>query len=452
MSLDAAPVAPVPPVPPEPVAPPERLAAVDVLRGVAVLGILPMNIVDFAWGFAAYFDPTRGGGFTGLDAAVWVVSHLLFDQKFLTIFSMLFGAGLVLMGERADARGRPLAGVYYRRVLWLLVIGAVHAYLIWAGDILVVYAECGLLLYPFRRRSARTLIVLGTLAVLVVVPVGLALATGLELVRSAAAQADAATAAGETPTGWQAWAQDAWQSDLRKLAEPTPAERDQARAEEEALYRGGYGTIVAHRAVELLPEQTIAFPLFWIWDVGGRMLLGMGLMKLGVFAAARPARSYARLAAAGYGLGLPLVAYDTWAQVRSDFALADVLRSVLVFNHVGAVLVALGHVAVVMLACQARALPRLTARLAAVGRMALTNYLVQSLVCSTLFYGYGFGLFGTVPRTGLVGIVLAVWAAQLLYSPASLAQFRFGPAEWVWRSLTYWRLQPMRRPPEPAGV
>src|SRR5436305_12829970 len=163
MSVDAADDFPpvVLPVPrtPDPVAPAERVTAVDVLRGVALLGILPMNIVAFAWPFAAYFDPTAGGGFEGRDRAIWIVCHLVFDQKMLTIFSMLFGAGLVLMGDRADARGRSLARVYYRRVFWLLAIGAVHAYLIWDGDILFAYAECGLLLYPFRRRSPRTLIV-----------------------------------------------------------------------------------------------------------------------------------------------------------------------------------------------------------------------------------------------------------------------------------------------------
>ena len=135
----------------------ERLASVDALRGFALLGILAMNIVGFAWPWPAYGNPLRGGGFEGFDRAVWFFNHLVFEGKMMTIFSMLFGAGLVLMSDRALARGASLRGVYYRRVLWLLCFGAVHAYLIWDGDILFLYAECGLLLYLFRNKTAKTL-------------------------------------------------------------------------------------------------------------------------------------------------------------------------------------------------------------------------------------------------------------------------------------------------------
>jgi uncharacterized protein len=128
------------------------------------------------------------------------------------------------------------------------------------------------------------------------------------------------------------------------------------------------------------------------------------------------------------------------------------------YNSYGSVIVALGHVGMVMLIVQSGALYWLTRRLAAVGRMALSNYLTHSIVCTTLFYGYGFGLFGTINRTGLAAIVLIIWASQLLLSPIWLAHFRFGPAEWLWRSLTYGQPQPMRieglgkpNDPLPAG-
>ena len=145
----------------EPVSAPERLTSVDVLRGFALLGILAMNIVGFRLAWPAYGNPLRGGGFEGSDRAVWFFNHLVFEAKMMTIFSMLFGAGLVLMDQRAECARGPLRGVYYRRVLWLLVIGAIHAYLIWGGDILVLYAECGLFLYLFRNKTPRTLIILG---------------------------------------------------------------------------------------------------------------------------------------------------------------------------------------------------------------------------------------------------------------------------------------------------
>ena len=145
----------------EPVTATERWASVDVLRGLALLGILAMNIVGFSWPGPAYGNPLRGAGFEGTDRAIWIFNHLVFEAKMMTIFSMLFGAGLVLMGERAAARGASFRGIYYRRVLWLLVIGAIHAYLIWDGDILFLYAECGLVLYLFRNKTPRTLIILG---------------------------------------------------------------------------------------------------------------------------------------------------------------------------------------------------------------------------------------------------------------------------------------------------
>ena len=145
--------------------------SVDVLRGFALLGILAMNIVGFGWPGAAYGNPMRGGGFEGLDRVIWFFNHLVFETKMMTIFSMLFGAGLVLMDQRAEARGAHIRGVYFRRVLWLLVIGLVHAYLIWWGDILVLYAECGLLLYFFRNLKPRTLIILGTLALFYLAPI-----------------------------------------------------------------------------------------------------------------------------------------------------------------------------------------------------------------------------------------------------------------------------------------
>jgi uncharacterized protein len=400
------------------------------------------------------------------------------------------------MGGRADARGARLGWVYYRRVFWLLVIGALHAYLLWAGDILVLYALCGLLLYPFRRLSARTLLVLGVLAMLVVVPVGLAFEVGLRFMAATAAKAEAvrqeavpnrarwaaeawslaaqaqlrqslgagpapclaaaaeaaATAAQEDkkPTQFQTWVAELWTEGVRPHLEPSPEEVAKEFQKEAEVYRDGYGGIVGHNVRQLLVTHTVGFLIGLVWMIGGRMLVGMGLMKLGVFAAERSRRFYVWLAVLGYGVGLPLVGYDTYALLRSHFHYPDELRSGYLFNYVGSVPVALGHVAVVMLVCQAGALRRLTARLAAVGRMALTNYLMQSVLCTTLFYGYGLGLYGKLDRTGLAGVVLAVWAAQLAWSPVWLRYFRFGPAEWLWRSLTYWRLQPVRRAAEPA--
>jgi uncharacterized protein len=148
--------------------------------------------------------------------------------------------------------------------------------------------------------------------------------------------------------------------------------------------------------------------------------------------------------ALGYGIGLPLMVFDATQLIGHQFSMDYELRGGMLYNAFGSLVVALGHVGAMMLIVQSGAIAWLVRRLAAVGRMALTNYLTHSIVCTTLFYGYCFGLYGTIHRTGLAGIVLAIWAFQLIVSPIWLRHFRFGPAEWLWRSLTYWRPQPMR--------
>jgi uncharacterized protein len=454
MSIEAEPVEPtmldsepaVAEAPPkaEPVAPNQRVASVDVLRGFALLGILAMNIVGFGWPGAAYSDPTRGGGFTGLNKAIWIFNHLFFEAKMMTTFSMLFGAGLVLMGERADARGASLRGVYYRRVLWLIVIGLIHAYFIWDGDILVLYGECGLLLYLFRRKTPKTLIILGISCLLLLVPVFLAIVGGMDYMRATTARVEAKEKAGETPSRFERRIREWWAA-IQPHIKPDEAKRQENFQKSIATHRGGYWGIVKDRAKELWVEHTIGFLLGGFWMAGGRMFLGMGLMKLGVFSAERSRRFYAWMVLLGYGIGLPLVAFDAYQLIRHQFGLSYFFRGGIFYNYFGSVIVALGHVGALMLIYQAGVLRWLTSRLAAVGRMALSNYLAHSIVCTTIFYGYGLGLFAKVDRTGLLGIVLVIWAATLLISPIWLKYFRFGPAEWLWRSLTYWRLQPMRR-------
>jgi uncharacterized protein len=190
--------------------------------------------------------------------------------------------------------------------------------------------------------------------------------------------------------------------------------------------------------------QTQIFPTSFLWSVSGRMLIGMGLMKLGVFSAGRSRRYYWVLMLLGYGLGLPLVAFGGYQLIRRHFDVVYLFGTGLAYNSLGSIPVALGHVAVLLLVYKAGLLTGLTRRLAAVGRMALSNYLMQSILCTTLFYGYGLGLYGTLDRVQLLGVVVGVWLLQLWYSPLWLRHFRYGPVEWLWRSLTYGGLQPLR--------
>jgi uncharacterized protein len=434
----------------EPVAAAERFFAVDVLRGFALLGILAMNIVGFGWPEVAYGDPFRGGGFYGLDRGVWFGNHLFFEGKMMTIFSMLFGAGLVLMDQRAEERRVRIRGIYYRRVLWLLVIGLIHSYLIWWGDILVLYAECGLFLYFFRNLRPWMLVSLGLLALLTLVPLVLGVAASIDYMRAASARYEAQGHAGEKHRGVDHMLHDFWTENLRDEILPGAEKKAKDWDKEMAVYRGSYLGIVKHRAPELVKAQIFGFLIGGGFFAMSRMLVGMGLMKLGVFSAQRSRRFYLWMVGLGYGIGLPLMVFDALELIQHKFTVDYMIHGAILYNLFGSLVVALGHVGVLMLIVQSGAIDWLTRRLAAVGRMALTNYLTQSLVCTTLFYGYGYGLFGHINRTGLAAIVLAIWIVQLIVSPIWLKSYRFGPAEWLWRSLTYWRIQRMRLLPGEA--
>jgi uncharacterized protein len=437
----------------KPVAEGERVASVDVIRGVALLGILTMNIVAFSWPEAVYDIPVRDPDAGPLDIALWAFNHLVFETKMMTLFSMLFGAGLVLMAERAEGRGARWRGVYYRRVTWLLVIGLIHGYLIWYGDILVWYALCGFLLYPFRKLRPATLIVLGVLFNLVLLGMLLVFRfAGVPYMRATAERVEVATREGRTPGWFSQKVHDGW----KEMSKNELPKREEFLAEI-ATHRGSYWGIVKERAKELIWFQLFGFLFAGWWMAGGRMLIGMGLMKLGIFSAARSRQFYLAMIAWGYGVGLPFLIFDVYHQIRGGFFLSGRLQYVLdgwpALIFYASIPVVFGHIGLVMLFYQSGALPWLTRRLAAVGRMALSNYLFDSLFCTTLFYGYGFDLFGTLHRPLLYVLVLSLWLVQLLVSGLWLEVFRFGPAEWLWRSLTYWKPQPFlvsRNPMPPA--
>ncbi len=393
----------------------ERIAAIDVLRGFAVLGILAMNVQSYSMVSAAYLNPAANDKLAGAGFAVWVLTHVFFDTKFMSIFSMLFGAGMALMAERAASRGASATGVHYRRQFWLLILGLAHAHLIWYGDILVPYALCGFILYSLRNVRPRRLIIAGF--GMTAVTVVLFLLSALSIPSMPA----------ETRDGMEhGWA--------------PPIAQVEA---EIAAYTNGWLEQMPHRTANALGLETVVFLLLFFWRSGGLMLVGMGLYKLGVLSARSSPTFYKRLATAGFGLGLPIVAAGVIFNIRHDFAFEHSMFQGTVFNYVGSLGVFLGYVALVMLAVQNGWLPGLQRRLQAAGRMAFTNYISQSVICTLIFYGHGLGLFEQVDRLTQLAMVVTIWALQLLWSPWWLARFRFGPLEWLWRSLTYMKLQPM---------
>lgn len=416
------PITPGPlPVPAVPVSTGERIVSIDVLRGFALLGILVMNIQMFAMIDAAYMIPTVAGDLTGINYLVWYLSHLLTDQKLMTIFSMLFGAGILLMSQRAEATGRSAASVHYRRMGALLIIALIHAYLLWLGDILYSYAMAGMIVFLFRKIRPVRLIALGVLALSV--PSILMVSFGSFMLSD--------------------------ESGAAKVLQEFSADfvpNQEGIAAELAAYQGNWFGQIAFRFKDVVQFQTIVFVMWIFWRVSGLMLIGMALYKLGVFSAARSRMVYGYMLGVGLAIGLPAIAWEVklnfagdWEPARSFFLVGQI-------NYWASIIVSLAWVGLIMLICKSGVLKILTVPLAAVGRTALSNYLAHTIICTTIFYGgYGFGLYGKVERWEQILIVFAIWAFQLIASPLWLRYFDFGPAEWLWRSMTYRRFQPMRR-------
>ena len=422
-----------------PVAGKDRIIAIDTLRGVAVLGILVMNIYALSMSFAAYQSPLADGGTEWYNLATWFFTHLFFDQKFLTVFALLFGAGLVMLATRAETRGMPYRGVWFRRNVWLLLIGALHGYLLWFGDILFHYALIGMLIYLFRNRSPRALIVIASILLAVGMLAAFGGGTYMQALKSSVAESQQLVAAGEVLSEEQSRQLEEWE-EIQVFVKPP----EQQVIEDTEAYKSDYMTILKYRAPMVAVMQTQGTLGFVLWRVGGVLLLGMALMKLGILSGQRSADYYQRMMIVGYGVGLPIVAIGAWQMWLHDWEMFWLFRVGSLPNYVGSLLVAAGHIGLVMKIVRSGALAGLMRRFSAVGRMAFTNYLLHSLILTTVFYGYGLNLYGEVPRFWLMGFVAAVIAFQLWLSPLWLAKFRFGPAEWLWRSLTYWRFQPMR--------
>ena len=417
----------------------DRIASLDVLRGVAILGILVINIYGFAMPFPAYGNPLLMGGTDPLNMGTWFFTHIVVDQKFLSIFSMLFGAGIIMMTGRAEQRGARYGRIFYRRQFWLLILGALHAYFIWLHDILFLYAAIGMLAYLFRNATPRKLIISASGLLLLTLLMNFAISGQSRVMQLNVEEITVRMNAGEELTDQDEGMLAAWQEQRAFMA---PNAEDMH--EDVSLHQGNYAEITTHRVPFALQLQSYGIVLQG-WRVLALMLIGMVLMKTGVLAAERSATFYRKMMLLSYGIGLPLMAYSAIDLNAHNFDLIYVFGMGGLPNFVASIVVGLGHVGLVMLWIKGDFMQKLLQRFAAVGRMALSNYLLHSIILTTVFYGYGLGLYGSISRFGQMGFVVAVIVLQLLLSPWWLARYRFGPFEWLWRSLTYWQRQPMLR-------
>jgi len=422
-----------------------RIEALDVLRGVAILGILFMNIVPMGMGDAAMLPWALAE--TRADWAYWWFSGLFLQGTQRGLLELLFGAGMVILTARATRPDAPvaIADVYYRRTLFLTVFGLVlGTLLLFPGEILFVYGLAGLALFPLRNLPPRALLLAGSAGLLAIT-----LAMGVpryveraRLVETVAA-AQAKQAAGAAPSAAEKAALEKW-AELGKNLKVDEA----ALAKEREQRLGGYASNLAWSTELYARFNSGAELLRGVIEAFSVMLIGAALLKLGVLGGDRPARFYLLLMLGGYALGLPLRYAEAAPFVEPT--LEPRLGSLT--YDLSRLATSLGHVGAVCLLLKSATGARAMRPIAAAGRMAFTTYLGQTLILQwLLFPGFALGLWGRFGLAELGAIALAIGVAQVLFAVAWLRAYRMGPFEWAWRSLTYLERQPMRRSSAPGA-
>lgn len=392
----------------QPVAKADRHVQLDVLRGLGVLGILAVNAAAFALPFEAYKAPNLSPfPLVGEEATAWWVVATFFEFKFVTLFSMLFGVSLFLVGgERSD---KPRGALLRRRLFWLAVFGLIHGLAVWYGDILLLYAWSGLFMMLMRSWSARRLFWTG----LIIVLLGSAIAVGQMIALEYAPAEIQKQAASNMVMG---------------------SEKDiQAGI---AAMRAGLVPSLIENAQNWAFLQAISL-IFFVFRTVALMMIGLALFKWGFMTGRAPAWLYALLVLGAAG-SLYLVGLSNEARLATDFAMPQSAGRYLAANEFLSLPIALGYASALILIVKTAVGRFVLTPLARAGQMAFTNYLMQSLIMTTIFNaGRGLGLFGEFSHAQLWLFVVAVWAVELIWSPLWLSRFRMGPLEWVWRRLTY---------------
>lgn len=404
-----------------------RYQTLDIIRGVAVMGIFSVNVVAFALIDQAYLNPAMAGGTHGFDLAVWMANNVVIDGKMRSLFSMLFGASMLLVIDRAEAAGLDAASVHYRRMAVLLLFGLVHFYFIWFGDILALYAFAGMAAYFWHEASVKRLLASSAaLFAASAIFFGFLTAHFVELDLAAHAPTASAAAIAE------------WNESVQWGAAPAGE-----MAAVEAIHRAGFVPRLHYMLDRHLLDPVRQLP-FIGWETLALMLLGMTGYRSGFLTGEWSDRRYRKVAFLGLGLGGSLSLALSLAVWRTHFYLPWIFANFAVATPFTHVPMALGYAALIILL--SRNMGPLARRIAAVGRCAFSNYLGTSLIASTIFYGWGFAQFGLWSRAEAWLLVPVFWLLMLAWSKPWLDHYRYGPFEWAWRSLSRGAWQPMRKP------
>ncbi len=390
----------------------DRQTSLDFIRGIAIFGILVMNIQLFGNVFASYINPTINGDFEGINRITWFITHIFFEQKFYTIFSMLFGAGIVLMAEKSEQSSRSVSPLHYRRSVLLIMFGLAHGFFIWYGDILTIYGICALWVFWFRNASPLTLLITGLLLSFMV-SLMLVLVYFVELAPEDIAE-------------------------IESFYMPTNIMLEK---EVSAFVGSWEENQVARVNIMLVILENL---LFLSFRIAGCMLMGMALFKWGVINGKKSLSFYKKLTLNCLIIGIVITSYGAYLLDSLNFN--DAITAQTLFgqiNFLASILVAIGYVGLFQWLYAKHRDNWLSKRFEAVGQMAFTNYIMQSVICTFIFYGYGLGLFASLTRFEMVFVALVVFSVQLMWSKWWLSKFNFGPLEWLWRSLTYLKIQPL---------
>ena len=383
-----------------------RIHSIDLLRGFAILGILIMNITNFSQVNIAYMNPTIGAGLEGYNQYFHAFNYIFADTRFMSIFSILFGAGVVLFTRNAEIKGKRAGVLHFKRMFWLLLFGFVHAYFIWSGDILVAYAICGCFIFFLRKKSIRTLLVMSTL--LFIIPLTFNLMT------------------------YYGMTSDELESTFA-FFHPNPEQI----ATEIKTMQGSFNEQMTIRLKNAIEFQTFVFVIETFWRTTAMMLLGMILFRKGILSADKSIKYYKKMVLVGFVPGLILSIIGLNQAYDFEWSGAYVMNIGANYKLISGFFMAIGYIGLVMWFFKKGIFKNLQRRLQATGRMAFTNYIGMSLICTLIFNGHGLGFFGTFDRLQQFLVVISVWVLILILSPLVLKKYKFGPLEWMWRKLTY---------------
>ena len=427
-----------------PVAQSDRIVILDSLRGIAILGILLMNIAGFSMAINGH-DPSVLNEFGTINFKIWFLIDWVPAGTQRALFSMLFGAGIILFisGKEKRTSGMLPADYFFRRQLWLIVFSLFDVFiLLWWGDILLDYACLGMVMFAFRNLPAKRLLIGAAFCFLFML-----MRDNADLYRDKATIYKGEIAAAVDTT--KSKLTSAQKEDLQAMTafKERNKHENKLRRMERAVEKttGSYEDLYAFRT-NLYTDSLVRYLFFGVWDVLTFMFLGMAFLKMGVLTGEAPSRVYWLMCILGLGAGLTVSYFQLKPMIDVRFNWFDYTRKIYIELHeLSRTLRSLGMFGLVMLMYKSGWFKWLFAMMRPVGQMAFTNYLTQSLLCGIFFYGVGFGMYGQLQRYEIYYVVLAVWAIQIAWSHIWLKYFRFGPLEWLWRSLTYWKVQPMRR-------